>query len=179
MSGLSVMQKVSFQMHQMQRRSDNISTCCLTPQNLQKPNTQNWLIKSFCIHHMHVLHRTYHSLQPVLTCTLNSVIMQNIHVKTEFWSSGHMCKFSLCSIKETVTLAQLCFHLNRMISETHEHESWQTLASARLLPHLCWTAADHWYPGYGKESAWTGACPIRWASTLEQLPWSFSSARWC
>lgn len=31
MSGLSVMQQVAFQMHQMQRRSGNMSKCCLAP----------------------------------------------------------------------------------------------------------------------------------------------------
>lgn len=70
--------------------------------NCEIPDMQHWHTEFFCIHRMHVLHSTCHSLQSVLACTLNFVIIYNIRVKTESRSSSHMCKtFSHCSIKET------------------------------------------------------------------------------
>lgn len=47
------------------------------------------------------------------------------------------------------------------------------------LPHLHWEEADHWSPGCGTESAWTGACPTHWASVPGRHSWSSSSAHWC
>lgn len=46
------------------------------------------------------------------------------------------------------------------------------------LPHLHWAEADHWCPGCGTESVWTGACPTHWAWDPGRTPWSSSSAHW-
>lgn len=55
---------------------------------------------------------------------------------------------------------------------------WWQVGCVGDLPRLHWAEADHWYPGCGTESVWTGACPTHWASDPGGIPWSSSSAHW-